>query len=150
MLDKIKLKCKQWSQLALWFASLALWPLVKPGQIWAQGTDEVFGTIEAPQGVEKYNQQADIGIILFLSKIIRLATIVAGIWTLFNFILAGWIYLTKAGDSSAGQEVSQKILNSVIGLVIVAMAYSIAGLIGLLIFGDASYILQPTLTPIGE
>lgn len=112
-----------------------------------------FGTIEPPAGVAEYQSQVDassgeIGLILFLSNVIRLVTVVAGIWTMFNFIFAGWIYLTSAGDSSAGEKVSQKMTNSMIGLAIVALAYTLAGLAGYLIFGDASYILNPELTTV--
>ncbi len=108
--------------------------------------DSDFGTINPPPGVDKYNQEAEIGIIIFISNMIRLATIVAGIWTLINFVLAGWIYLTNSDDPDAGSKVSQQMINTVIGLVIVVLAYSIAGLIGLLVFGDASFILNPELT----
>lgn len=121
--------------------------------IGAQGADfesEVIGQIKPPPGVEKYNEGGRIGIFLFISQLIKIVTIVAGIWTMVNFILAGWIYLTSEGDSSAGQKVSQKITNSVVGLVIVALAYSIAALLGLIIFDDASFILNPTIETVND
>lgn len=116
----------------------------------ALAADSDFGTIAPPPGVDKYNQEAEIGIIIFMSNIIRLATVVAGIWTLINFVLAGWIYLTNSNSSDAGQKASQKMINTVIGLVIIVLAYSIAGLIGLLVFGDATYILNPTITTVND
>lgn len=113
----------------------------------AQAQD--FGKIEAPAGVEKYNTAAGgIGLILFISTIIKLLTIAAGVWSLFNFVLAGWIYITKAGESKAGEEVGHKMTNTVVGLLIVALAYSITGLVSYLIFGDPSYILKPQLESI--
>jgi uncharacterized membrane protein len=125
------------------FVSKAIF-LLFPAQ--TSAADSEFGTINPPPGVDKYNQEAEIGIIIFISNMIRLATIVAGIWTLINFVLAGWIYLTNSDDPDAGSQVSQKMINTVIGLVIVVLAYSIAGLVGLLVFGDASFILNPELT----
>lgn len=117
----------------------------------ANSNDSIWGTIEPPPGVEAYNQgSASIGIINFLSSLIKIATVAAGIWTLINFILAGWIYLTAGGDSSAHEKVSQKMINSLIGLILVAMAYTIAGIIGLLVFGDPAFILQPTLTTVND
>ncbi|MEA2057011.1 MAG: hypothetical protein U9O78_04910 [Patescibacteria group bacterium] len=112
--------------------------------------DSDFGTIAQPPGVDKYNQEAEIGIIVFMSNIIRLTTVVAGIWAFINFVLAGWIYLTNADSSDAGQKVSQKMINTLMGLLIVVLAYSIAGLFGLLIFGDATYILNPTITTVND
>ena len=120
-----------------------------PQKLLAQtDTPNIFGTIAPPAGVDIYQDKVgsgEIGIILFLSNIIRLITVAAGIWTMFNIISAGWIYLTAAGDASATEKVSAKITNSIIGLGIVALAYTIAGAVGYFIFGDASYILNPQL-----
>lgn len=113
--------------------------------------ESIFGTIQPPAGVREIQEQVgpdNIGIIFFASNLVRLATVVAGIWVMFNFISAGWIYITSGGDASAHEKVSEKITQSLIGLAIVALAYTIAGLIGLLIFGDAGFILRPTLTGI--
>jgi hypothetical protein len=107
----------------------------------------IFGTIEAPQGVSQYNLAADggIGLIFFASNIIRVATVVAGVWVMINFILAGWKYITAAGDSKAPAEASQMMTNSLIGLAIIVGAYTLAAVIGLVFFGDAGYIINPQL-----
>lgn len=111
--------------------------------------EDVFGTIDAPVGVAKYNAAAGengIGLITFISTIIRIATIVAGVWVMFNFILAGWTYITSNGDSKANSDVVNKITYSVIGLVIIVASYTLAALVGLVLFGDAGYILNPSFT----
>jgi hypothetical protein len=114
--------------------------------------DSIFGLIKPPPGVAEYQDAAGgkIGIIVFLSNIIRLVTIAAGVWTMFNIILAGWIYLTSSGDASAHEKVSSKLINSVIGLALVAFAYTIAAAIGFIIFGDAGYIINPDITTIND
>ncbi len=116
------------------------------------GDSDIFGPINPPPGVAEYNEAAggEIGIIKFLSSLIRLATIVAGIWTMINFILAGWTYIISSGDPSANEKASKQMINSVIGLVIVALAYTIAAALGLIIFGDASYIINPPLTTVDD
>ncbi len=132
-------------------ATTLLSQLFFPLRIFAQTTDPLFGTIEPPVGVDKYQDQigpGEIGIILFVSNLIRLVTIVAGIWTMLNFILAGWLYITSSGDSDTGSKVSTKMINSVMGFAIIALSYTIAALVGLLIFGDASYIINPQLTSV--
>ncbi len=110
------------------------------------------GEISPPPGVAKYQNDLanpdQSGLINFLSNLIQIATIVAGIWTMINFILAGWIYITSGGDSSAHEKVSSKMINSVMGLVIIALAYTIAGILGYLIFGNAGYILNPQVESI--
>jgi hypothetical protein len=112
-------------------------------------TVDVFGRINAPAGVDKYNAQAvgagGIGLMLFVSNLISLSTIIAGIWVFINFIMAGWIYITSSGDSAAHKKVGEKLTMSVMGIVIIVAAYTITALISLIVFGDAKYILSPTL-----
>jgi len=117
--------------------------------------DSIFGKISPPAGVAAYqakvkNDKGTIGLILFISNLIKLITVVAGVWTMFNFISAGWIYLNAAGDASANEKASQLMTNSVIGLVIIATSYTLAGIVGYLIFDDAGFILNPDLTTISD
>lgn len=132
-------------------AAMVLSRLFFPFETFAQTTNPLFGTIEPPVGVDKYQDQigsGEIGIILFVSNLIRLITIVAGIWTMLNFILAGWLYITSSGDSDTGSKVSTKMINSVMGFALIALSYTLAAIVGLLIFGDASYIINPQLTSV--
>ncbi len=132
--------------LAAIFSSFLFFACQLPllNRVFAAPTDGIFGNISAPPGVEKYNTASGgIGIVLFFSNIIRLATVVAGVWTMINFITAGWTYLTSEGDPSASEKVSKKLINSVIGLVIIALSYTLAGIVGLLIFGDAGFFIDP-------
>ncbi len=142
---------------AFFFAlSLTLWvgffsPLTMLAQAAtppAGGSADIFGTIEAPVGVAEYNAQAGtggLGLMIFFSNIIRLISIVAGLWVFVNFLLAGFTYVTAAGDSGATKKVYDKIIMSVIGLVIIASSYTIAGIASLLLFGRADFILNPSL-----
>ena len=110
----------------------------------------VFGQIEAPVGVAEFNKQAgeansNIGLLIFVSNLIKLASVVAGVWVLFNFISAGFTYITSAGDSSAYAKIGKKLALSATGLVLIVAAYTIAGIIGTIIFGDATYIINPQI-----
>jgi hypothetical protein len=112
----------------------------------AQGGGSIFGNISAPQGVSNYNAQAGgIGIILFFSNLIKLITVVAGIWTMLNFILAGFTYVTSADDSGKTEKVASKLTVSVIGLAIIVAAYTLAAVIGLILFNDAGFIINPQI-----
>lgn len=104
-----------------------------------------FGTIEPPQGVAAYNTGADIGILIFLTRIIQLIFVVAGIWVIYNIISAGFIYLGSEGDPKAHSKVKDQITMSVIGLLIIVSAYGFASLIGLIFFNNPTFILNPIL-----
>lgn len=123
--------------------------IILPSQVMAvEGS--VFGPIEAPAGVAELNTQAgeagsNIGLLIFVSNMIKLASVAAGVWVLFNFITAGFTYITATGDSSAYSKVGEKLALSVTGLLLIVAAYTIAGILGLIIFGDATYIINPQI-----
>jgi len=110
--------------------------------------EDAIGVIDKTPGVDKFSTgsgTSTIGLIPFISTIIQLVTVIAGIWVLFNIILAGYIYVTSNGDTSAHTKVRDKITLSVIGLALIVATYTIIGIISLLLFGDAGYILSPTI-----
>ena len=110
---------------------------------------DIFGTIDAPQGVIDYNNTAGgadaIGIFIFTTRIIQLIFVLAGIWVVWNVIGAGFIYLGSEGDSKAHGKVRDQLTMSFIGLLIIVASYGFASLIGLLFFGDPSFILNPVI-----
>lgn len=115
--------------------------------------ESVFGTIEAPDGVAKFNAEAgadanNVGLLLFVSNVIRLISIVGGIVVLFNFVFAGFTYITANGDSAAMSKIGEKLSLSVTGLILIVASYTIAGIIGLIVFGDATYIINPQIPTI--
>lgn len=106
-----------------------------------------LGGVRPPGYIAAYNNQAgNNGLLLFLSRLINLFVIICGIWTMFNFLYSGFIFITYGSDSKAMSEVKDKLTMTGIGLAIIASAYLIAGLIGLIFFGDASFILNPKIT----
>jgi hypothetical protein len=115
----------------------------------ATSREELFGTIDPPIGVKDYNTLAgganNIGLLVFVSRGIVLATIVAGLYVLFNFISAGLMYITAGGEASVNNKVKDLLTQSIMGLVIIVAAYTIIGVGSLILFGDAAYVLNPTL-----
>jgi hypothetical protein len=107
----------------------------------------VFGKVNPPPGVSNYNAQAGgIGIILFASNLIKIATIVAGVWVLFNIITAGYLYITESSNSGTANKVKDQITSSVLGLIIIVLAHSLIALISFFLFKDATFILNPKIT----
>ncbi len=78
-----------------------------------------------------------------ISVIVGLLTVVAGIWFLFQIIIAGYQWLSSGGDKASVAAARDKLTYSVIGLVIVVMAFAIVSVIGT-IFGID--FLQPGTT----
>jgi len=103
----------------------------------------VIGKIELPSFF-KYDF-ATGGLGKFLNNIFILITAGAGIFALFNFIMAGYAYMSANGDEKKVEQAWSKIWQSVIGLTIVGGAFLIAALAGWILFGDPGFILHPKI-----
>ena len=108
-----------------------------------------LGGINMP-GIFQYkpsgqNTTESIGIVNFASRLLRIFTIVCGIWFMFNMIYAGYLFITSSGEAAVFNKFKESLLYSMIGLIIIATAYLIAGLIGVVFFGDPGFIIRPTL-----
>lgn len=121
-------------------------------QVHAQTPEELVGEIDIPRGVDLISQDpraGDIGIILFISNMIRLFTIIGGIWIIVNVVFAAFNYITGGGKSDVNVKVRDRLTMSVLGLILMIVAYTVAGLVGLIFYGDATFILNPTIPEIG-
>jgi hypothetical protein len=65
-----------------------------------------------------------------MSNILGAMTIGAGIWFLFQAIIAGYNYMNAAGDKTRIENAGRKLTNSLIGIAIVVAAYGLLALIG--------------------
>jgi len=108
--------------------------------------DDVIGKVKPPAIIEEGYGSYDKGITSFISNIILLLTIVAGLWMLINFILAGLQFISSSGDEKAIASAWNKIYNSIIGMVIIVVAYLLVALLSYLLFGDPGFILHPKIS----
>lgn len=92
-------------------------------------------------------QNVDTGLPKFISNLINLAAIIGGIFVLLNFIIAGYAFMTAAGDPKKVQNAWAKIWQSLLGLVIIVSAIAVISVIQD-IFGIK--ILEPVLTGPGN
>ncbi len=103
--------------------------------------DQIVGSVSNPLAGTGYEGLSGVG--LFISNVLRLFFVVAGVFALFNFIIAGYSYMNAAGDSKKLSEAWSKIWLSMIGLVIIVGSFALAALMGQLLFNNPMYILQP-------
>lgn len=105
-----------------------------------------FGTITLPGTVtSKYPSDPGLALGKFLNIAIQLLIMVAGIYALINLILAGYQFMSSAGDPKGTAAAWAKIWQTIMGLVFVAGAFVLAAIFGQIIFGDPKFLLQPTL-----
>lgn len=108
---------------------------------------DIIGEIKAPEAVEKLNAASggEIGALFFLSRLIRFGAVVAGVFSMWNFVSAGFTYITGAGNTATHVAVRDKMTWSLVGIIVIVLAYTIAGIIGLVFFKDATYLLNPKI-----
>ncbi len=85
------------------------------------------------------------GLIILLNTLLKTAIVIAGVYVLFNIILAGYTFLGAGGDPKKVQAAWEKIYQSVIGLVVVAGSLILAMVFSYLIFGNPLEIISPQI-----
>ena len=107
---------------------------------------DFIGEIKPPEAIQKYGGGSVQGIIIFANNILKLAITGAGLFALFNFIIAGYTFLSAGGDPKKVESAWARIWQSLIGLLFVAGSFVLAAIFGQLIFGDPTAILNPKIT----
>jgi hypothetical protein len=116
-------------------------------RIFAQDASTIIGTVTNPL---PSGQGVTTGLVPFLSNILRLVFVVAGIYALINLILAGFGYMSAGGDAKALQKSLDKIWQTLLGLAIIAGSFVLAAIFGQIFFGNAMFILSPTIYGPGQ
>lgn len=104
----------------------------------------VFGTIEAP-GSAFSDSEPGAAIGNLIQTVIWLLIIGAGIYALFNLILAGYSFMSAGDDSKKVAGAWAMIYQTMLGLALSAGAFVLAALFGQLIFNDPTFILNPVI-----
>lgn len=103
----------------------------------------IIGTIDNPTTFSGYNTLEKGGFSGFMSAVLYLLMLVSGLFALVNFIIAAYLYLGSNGNPQQITAAGNKILQSLIGLIIVAAAFVIAGLLGWFLFQDSLFLFKP-------
>lgn len=102
-------------------------------------TNDFIGTIDVPAGIPS----ATTSTTSVISALVRFVVVVAGIFSLWQFLIGGLGYITSGGDKGKLTESQNKITMSLVGLVIIAASFIIIALVSQVLFGDFTAILAP-------
>jgi hypothetical protein len=107
-----------------------------------------FGTIGNPfpkLGSNQYSGVEGEGLIQLANQLIKFSIVIAGLYTFWNIIMAGYMFMSAGGEAKAVAKAWEKIWQSLVGLLIVAGSFILAGIFGYLIFGDATALITPRI-----
>ncbi len=90
------------------------------------------------------------GLPTFITNVITIIFAGAGIFAFFNLMIAGFSYVTSAGDTKKIEAATAQINMSLIGLVVMVAAAAVTGIVSYLLFGSATAILSPKITGPGS
>lgn len=107
--------------------------------------DNPFGSVKSPLTGTGYKGALEGGLTTFLTNILSLVFVAAGIYAFINFIIAGYQYMTAGGDAKALAGAWNRIWQTLLGLVLLVGSFALAALIGYVVFGRADYILNPVI-----
>ena len=85
------------------------------------------------------------GLIGFLNTILKVIFIAAGLFAFFNIITAGFGFMSAGGDPKAITKAWDRIWQTFLGIAIVTASFLFAAIIGIIMFGDPTAIINPKI-----
>lgn len=87
------------------------------------------------------------GIVVILNSLVKFVIVLAGLYTFWNIISAGYAFASAGGDPKAVAKAWEKIWLSLLGLLVVAGSFVLAVIFGYLIFGatNATILISPQI-----
>ncbi|MDH7476118.1 MAG: hypothetical protein QHH09_01445 [Microgenomates group bacterium] len=104
----------------------------------AQDVKTVIGDITPPMGGFGQNPVSDLT--RFLSLILQIVLVVAGILLLIYLFWGALDYITSGGDKEKTTKAQNKIVNALIGMILLIAAIALFGVVG----GDILGIIKNT------
>ena len=105
-----------------------------------------FGTVEVPDKLNSiYGAEAGPAFGKLIQFGLRALVVGAGIYALFNLVLAGYAFMSAGDDSKKVASAWAKIYQTLMGLAFSAGAFVLAAIIGQLIFKNPLFLLQPSI-----
>lgn len=109
---------------------------------------QVIGTIPPPSPLSNFDPVEQGGLGQLINLFIYIIIVVAGLYALFNLLLAGYAFMSAGDDPKKMAAAWGKIYQTVLGLVVVAGAFVLAAIFGWLIYGRFNALLTPTIPSI--
>jgi len=110
---------------------------------------DAFGTIDPPSSV-KIGVTADKLPGVLIQRGIQLFMLGAGIYALFNLILAGYDFISAGDDAKKVAGAWSKITNTLLGLAVAIGSLVILAVFSKLTTGDYTTLLKPEIKGLGE
>jgi hypothetical protein len=103
--------------------------------------NNIIGNVNPPPGLIRFGNITEGGTI-FINIILNTLIVIAGLYAVFNLVLAGYAFMSAGDDPKKVAGAWAKIWQTILGLVIAAGALVLAAIFGKIIFGDWNALLR--------
>jgi hypothetical protein len=108
--------------------------------------NNIIGPVRLPEAISsKYGTNVGVSIGSFLNTVLRLLIVGAGIYALFNLVIAGYGFMSAGDDPKKIAGAWARIWQTLLGLAFAAGAFVLAAIFGQLIFGQWDFIINPVI-----
>lgn len=114
-------------------------------ELLAAGDPNPFGTVTLPKSLTGYGDLPGEAIGKLIQFALRGLIVVAGLYALFNFVLAGYSFMSAGDDSKKVASAWAQIYQTIIGLAVAAGSFVLAAIFGQLLFDNPLFLLQPSI-----
>lgn len=104
-----------------------------------------FGSVTLPAGLDKFGDEPGVAFGKLIQFALRGLIVVAGLYALFNLVLAGYAFMSAGDDAKKVAGAWAQIFQTILGLSVAAGSFVLAALFGQLLFGDPAFLLKPTI-----
>jgi hypothetical protein len=104
-----------------------------------------FGEVTLPTGLSKFGVDPGLAFGKLIQFGLRTLVVGAGIYALFNLVLAGYAFMSAGEDSKKVAGAWGQISQTLMGLAFSAGAFVLAAIFGQLLFNNPWFLLQPIL-----
>jgi hypothetical protein len=105
----------------------------------------IYGQVPTPEAISSFGsvQSGAIGVLIQL--ILQILIIFAGLFALFNLLIAGYAFMSAGDDPKKVAGAWSKIYLSILGLAVVAGSFVLAAIFGWLLYKDFGALLRPAI-----
>lgn len=105
-----------------------------------------FGQVVVPAAIDaKFGNDPGVAFGKLIQFGLRALIVGAGIYALFNLVLAGYSFMSAGDDSKKVSGAWSQISQTMMGLAFSAGAFVLAAIFGQIIFGEPLFLLNPVI-----
>jgi hypothetical protein len=105
----------------------------------------IIGPINEPDALQKFAPVESGGLGQLINILLNTMIVGGAIYALFNFVLAGYAFMSADNDPKAIAGAWAKIWQSALGLTVAAGTFILGALFGRLIFGSSDALINPII-----